>query len=111
MRRVRSGLMRTPFTVLDRTTTLDEFGQNVPTFLSVGNVIWGYLKGTTATETVERERVTHARTYEVMIRAKERTLFSNTSRLEILGRTFEIEGEMEFDDRQQTITLRVREVL
>lgn len=111
MRRVRSGLMRTPFTVLNRSVTLDEFGQNVPLFLSSGDMIWGYLKGTTATETQERERVTHARTYEVMIRAKERTLFSNTSRLESLGRTFEIEGTMEFDDRQQTITLRVREVL
>jgi len=111
MRRVRSGLMRTPFTVLNRTTTLDEFGQNVPVFLGVGTIIWGYLKGTTAAETVERERVTNARTYEVMIRAKERTLFANTSRLESLGRTFEIESQMEFDDRQQTITLRVREVL
>ena len=111
MRRVRSGLMRTPFDVLERTTELDEFGQNVPAFTKSGSTIWGYLKGTNATETVERERVTHARTYEVMIRAKERTLFSNTSRLESLGRTFEIEGEMEFDDRQQTITLRVREVL
>jgi head-tail adaptor len=111
MRRVRSGLMRTPFTVYSRVTGLDEFGQNVPSFVDSGVVIWGYLKGTNATETVDRERVTHARTYEIMVRAKERTLFSNTSRLEGTGKFFEIEGVEEYDDRQQTITLRVREVV
>ena len=64
MKRIRSGLMRTPFTVLNRTTTLDEFGQNVLAFLSDGTIIWGYLKGLNASEVVERERVNHSRTYE-----------------------------------------------
>jgi head-tail adaptor len=111
MKRIRSGLMRTPFEVLNRTTTLDEFGQNVPSFLSTGTIIWGYLKGLNASETVERERVNHSRTYEIMIRAKERSLFSNTSRLQTDRQVFEIEGEQEYDDRQQTITLRVREII
>jgi SPP1 family predicted phage head-tail adaptor len=102
--------MRTPFVVLNRTTRLDEFGQNVLDFLSTGTVIWGYLKGLSASEVVEREQVKHSRTYEIMIRAKERNLFSNTSRLQSDRQIFEIEGEQEYDDRQQTITLRVREI-
>lgn len=111
MRRVRSGLMRTPFTVLVRTTDLDEFGHNALTFLSIGNVIWGYLKGTAADETLQREQMTMARTYEVMIRAKERSLFTPKDRLATDRQTFEIVGEREYDDRQQTITLTLREVL
>jgi hypothetical protein len=103
--------MRTPFTVLNRSIEVDEFGHNVPTFLSVGDIIWGYLKGTSADETVQREQMTMARSYEVMIRAKERTLFSNTSRLQSdKGVIFEIVGEREYDDRQQTITLTLREI-
>jgi|694.fasta_scaffold109242_4 head-tail adaptor len=110
MRRVRSGLMRTPFLVLNRTTDLDEFGSLEPTFLGVGTIVWGYLKGTSAAEGVEREQVTHQRSYEIMMREKDAALLSVTARLQTDTRTFEIIGIEQYDARQQTVTVTVREV-
>lgn len=110
MRRVRSGLMRTPFLVLNRTTDLDEFGSLEPTFVAVGTIVWGYLKGTSAAEGVEREKVVHQRSYEIMMREKDAALLSVTARLQTDTRTFEIIGIEQYDARQQTVTVRVREV-
>lgn len=110
MRRVRSGLMRTPFLVLNRTTDLDEFGSLEPTFVAVGTIVWGYLKGTSAAEGVEREKVVHQRSYEIMMREKDAALLSVTARLRTDTRTFEIIGIEQYDARQQTVTVRVREV-
>lgn len=112
MRRIRSGLMRTPFEVYSRVTALDEFGQNLPSFVDSSTKVFGYIKGLTAQETLEREGMVHARTYEIMVRSKEKNLFASTARLVSLadGRTFEIEGIQEYDDRQQTLTVRVREI-
>lgn len=111
MRRVRSGLMRTPFLVLNRTTDLDEFGSLEPTFVAVGTIVWGYLKGTSAAEGVEREKVTHQRSYEIMMREKDSALLSVTARLQTDTRTFEIIGIEQYDARQQTVTVTVREVV
>ena len=110
MRRVRSGLMRTPFLVLNRTTDLDEFGSLEPTFLGVGTIVWGYLKGTSAAEGVDREQVTHQKTYEIMMREMDMSRVSTTARLQTDTRTFEIIGVQQYDARQQTVTVRVREV-
>ena len=111
MRRVRSGLMRTPFLVLNRTTDLDEFGSLEPTFVAVGTIVWGYLKGTSAAEGVEREKITHQRSYEIMMREKDASLLSVTARLQTDTRTFEIIGIEQYDARQQTVTVTVREVV
>lgn len=110
MRRVRSGLMRTPFLVLNRSTDLDEFGSLEPTFVAVGTIVWGYLKGTSAAEGVEREKITHQRSYEIMMREKDSALLSVTARLQTDTRTFEIIGIEQYDARQQTVTVTVREV-
>jgi head-tail adaptor len=102
--------MRTPFLVLNRTTDLDEFGSLEPTFVAVGTIVWGYLKGTSAAEGVEREKVVHQRSYEIMMREKDAALLSVTARLQTDTRTFEIIGIEQYDARQQTVTVTVREV-
>jgi head-tail adaptor len=102
--------MRTPFLVLNRSTDLDEFGSLEPTFVAVGTIVWGYLKGTSAAEGVEREKITHQRSYEIMMREKDSALLSVTARLQTDTRTFEIIGIEQYDARQQTVTVTVREV-
>jgi head-tail adaptor len=110
MRRVRSGLMRTPFRVFTRTTTVDEFGSLEPEYTHVGTVVWGYMRGTSALEGVEREQVVHQRSYEIMMREKDAGSLTATDRLESERATFEILGIEIYDERQQTVTVRVREV-
>lgn len=111
MRRVRAGKMRTPFSVYTRTLTADEFGANTLTFAASGVTVWGYMRGVSAQETVEREGITHVRTYEIMVRAQDEATLPASARLVSGGRTFEIEGIQQYDDNQRTLTVRVREII
>jgi head-tail adaptor len=111
MRRIRSAMMRTPFAVHTRSVVVNEFGANDLTYTASGTTVWGYLRGINAQETVEREGITHARTYEIMVRAQDESAVPVTARLVTGGRTFEVEGVQQYDDSQRTITLRAREII
>lgn len=105
MRRVRSGLMRTPFTVHTRTaSTIDEFGSKEVVF-TAGLVVWGYMQGQSAGEVMEKRGMEHERTFSIMFRAQDETNLQPTSRLVGAGLTLEISSVQRYDQRQQTITV------
>ena len=111
MKRVRSGLMRTPFTVYTRTaTTIDEFGSKDVFFVTAGLVVWGYMQGQSAGEVMEKRGMEHERTFSIMFRAQDETNLQPTSRLVGAGLTLEISSVQRYDQRQQTITVLVEVV-
>jgi len=110
MRRVRSGLMRTPFTVYTRTAaTSDEFGSKTLSYLSSGQIVWGYIQGQSAGETMEKRGMTHERSFTIMCRAQDEQWLTPSNRLVGDAMTLEIISVLRVDDRQQTITVTVQE--
>jgi len=109
MRRVRSGLMRTPFTVYTRTATADEFNAKTLSWLTTGQIVWGYIQGQSAGETMEKRGMTHERSFTIMCRAQDEQWLTPSNRLVGDSMTLEIISVLRVDDRQQTITVTVQE--
>jgi len=111
MARIRASQLRQPFELWTRTTTVDEFGARELTFATFGLTIWGSLEAAGATESMEKDGVTHVRRYRVIMRAKDAASVPVTARLVYNGRTFEIDGLSDPDERTQMINLTVRELI
>lgn len=111
MPRIKASQLRQPFDVWTRSTTVDEFGARVLTFLSAGVTVWGSLESAGANESMEKDGVTHVRRYRVILRAQEIANVPVTARLIYNGRTFEIDGISDPDERTQMINLTVRELI
>lgn len=111
MARIKASQLRQPFEVWTRTTTVDEFGARVLTFVTASLTVWGSLEAAGATESMEKDGVTHVRRYRVMLRAQEAANVPVTARLVYNGRTFEIDGLSDPDERTQMINLTVRELI
>lgn len=111
MVRIKASQLRQPFEVWTRSTTVDEFGARVLTFVTAGLTVWGSLEASAANESMEKDGVTHVRRYRVMLRAQEAANVPVTARLVYDGRTFEIDGLSDPDERTQMINLTVRELI
>jgi head-tail adaptor len=102
--------MRTPFTVYIRTaTTSDEFNSKTLSYLTAGQIVWGYIQGQSAGETMEKRGMTHERSFTIMCRAQDEQWLTPSNRLVGDAMTLEIISVLRVDDRQQTITLTVQE--
>jgi head-tail adaptor len=111
MPRIKASQLRQPFEVWVRTTSVDEFGARVLTFLTAGLVVWGSLEAAGASESMEKDGVTHVRRYRIILRAQEAANVPVTARLILGARTFEIDGLSDPDERTQMINLTVRELI
>jgi head-tail adaptor len=111
MARIKAAQLRQPFEVWNRTTSVDEFGARVLTFIDSTLIVWGSLEAAGASETMEKDGVTHVRRYRIILRAQEAANVFVTSRLIYGARTFEIDGISDPDERTQMINLTVRELI